>query len=489
MTVAIAAEKDMIAGTPPPQEEMAMTSELALMPVTELVAGFGSGAFSPVDALDAALARIAAHNGRVNAVCHLDEAGARAAAEASARRWAAGSALGPVDGVPLTVKDTLNVAGMPTRWGSLLSEDRAAAEDCAAVARLREGGAVILGKNTVPEYGTGPVTINPLTGVTRNPWNLDKTPGGSSGGAAAAVAAGFGATAVGTDAGGSIRIPAALCGLVGLKTTLGRVPVYPPMVVPVLSTTGSLARTVADAALLLNVLSRSDGRDHQELPADGTDYRAGLEDGVAGLRVAYSPTLGYAPKIDAEVAACVAAAARAFERLGAIVEEVDPGFEDPHDLLRRLVHVGVASRTRHAHARRGEMSDHLGQSVEAGLEASALDYLESMEARARMHVHMTAFHRSWDLLLTPTVAVPAFAADSWVPEGFEGFGRIRAWSPFCYPFSLSQQPAVSLPCGFSGDGRPVGLQIVAAKYRDALVLRAAHAYEAAHDWAARRPPL
>ncbi len=466
-----------------------MAIELAFMSVTELVAGFRRGSISPVDALDAALAQVAAHNDRINAICHLDEAGARSAAEASARRWAADEALGPVDGVPLTVKDTLHVAGMPTRWGSPLSDDTPRAEDSAAVARLREGGAVIFGKNTVPEYGTGPVTINPLTGVTRNPWNLDKTPGGSSGGAAAAVAAGFGATAIGTDAGGSIRIPSALCGLVGLKTTLGLVPVYPPMVVPVLSTTGSLARTVSDAALLLNVLSRHDGRDHQELPPHDTDYTGGLDDGVKALRVAFSPTLGYAPKIDDEVADRVAAAARAFEQLGAIVEEVDPGFEDPHDLLRRLVNVGVAARTRHAHERRGEMGDNLKSSVEAGLEASALEYLESLEARARMHVFMTEFHRTYDVLLTPTVAVPAFTADRWMPEGFERFGRVRAWSPFCYPFSLSQQPAVSVPCGFTDDGRPVGLQIIAAKYQDALVLRAARAYEAAHDWVDRRPPL
>ena len=275
-----------------------MSDDIAFMPVTELVAAFRAKSVTPTQAMRAALDRISAHDDRVNGICYLDEEGALAAAAESDARWERGAPKGLVDGVPISVKDTLNVKGMPTRQGSKTADPNPVAADAAAVARMREHGAIIFGKNTTPEYGTGPSTVNPLTGVTRNPWNLDKSPGGSSGGAAAVVAAGIGQASLGTDAGGSIRIPCALCGLVGLKTTLARVAVYPPMVVPVLSTTGALARTVDDAELMLNVLSQRDGRDFQELAPDGVDYTRGLNDGIRGLRVAYSATLGFAPRVD-----------------------------------------------------------------------------------------------------------------------------------------------------------------------------------------------
>ena len=468
-----------------------MSDDIAFMPVTELVAAFRAKSVTPTQAMRAALDRISAHDDRVNGICYLDEEGALAAAAASDARWERGAPKGLVDGVPISVKDTLNVKGMPTRQGSKTADPNPVAADAAAVARMREHGAIIFGKNTTPEYGTGPSTVNPLTGVTRNPWNLDKSPGGSSGGAAAVVAAGIGQASLGTDAGGSIRIPCALCGLVGLKATLARVAVYPPMVVPVLSTTGALARTVDDAALMLNVLSQRDGRDFQELAPDGVDYTRGLNDGIRGLRVAYSATLGFAPRVDSEVADIVAKAAHAFTDLGATVEEKDPGFEDPHGFMRVLVNAGVAFKTREVpEENRALMSDSLRASIETGRNTSAVEYLVAMDARAKIFVHMQHFHETYDLLLTPTTAAPAFTAERFSPEDFEKeFGYIRAWTPFCYPFSLTQQAAVTVPCGFTKAGLPVGLQIVGPKFADALVLRAAKAYETAYPTTDRRPPL
>jgi len=466
-----------------------MTGDLVHWPVCKLIGAYRRKKASPVEVMRAVLARIDRLNGKVNAICHLDRDGAIKAAKQSERRWAKGRPLGPLDGIPVTAKDTLHIKGMPTRWGSPLSDPAPQTEDSAALARLRESGAILFGKNTCPEYGTGPVTINPLTGITRNPWNLTRTSGGSSGGAASAVAAGFGPMAIGTDAGGSIRIPCSFTGLVGLKTTLGLVPVYPPMVAPLLSTTGSITRTVDDAAYILNVIKRRDGRDFQELPPTADDYGKGIGKGVKGLRVAFSLTLGYAAKVDDEVAKIVTEAAYSFRKLGARVEDRDPGFENPNAIVRTFVNVGIAYRTRHGHGQMASMGENLKTSVEAGLKASAIDYATAFDQRAKLHAHMAAFHEKYDLLMTPTLAVAAFPAERWFPEEFAQFNNIRAWLPFTNPFSLSQQPAITIPCGFTREGLPVGLQIVGAKYADALVLRAAKAYESANDWRDRRPAL
>jgi aspartyl-tRNA(Asn)/glutamyl-tRNA(Gln) amidotransferase subunit A len=295
------------------------------MSATDLLAAYRTKTLSPVEATRAALDRIAALDSRVNAFCLVDEERALASARESEGRWHRGEPSGLVDGVPTTIKDLLLSKGWPTLRGSrTVKRDQAWDEDAPSVARLREHGAVFLGKTTTPELGWKGVTDNPLTGITRNPWDPDKTSGGSSGGAAVAAALGMGALHLGTDGGGSIRIPAAFSGIFGLKQTFGLVPAYPLSPFGTVAHVGPMTRSAADAALMLTVLAAPDARDWYALPPDGRDYRVGLDLGIKGKRIAWSPRLGNAV-VDPEVASLVKDAVRVLADLGAHVEEVDPG--------------------------------------------------------------------------------------------------------------------------------------------------------------------
>src|SRR6266853_590110 len=308
--------------------------ELGFMSASALVEAYRRKTLSPVEATKAALARIERLEPKLNAFVLVDAEGALAAARESEARWAKGAPKGLVDGVPTTIKDIVLTKGWPTLRGSRLTRrDQDWSEDAPAVARLREHGAVLLGKTTTPEFGWKGVTDSPLTGITRNPWNPAKTPGGSSGGAAAAVAAGMGPLAVGTDGGGSIRIPCGFTGLFGLKPSFGRVPAWPLSPFGTVAHVGPMTRSVTDAALMLNVLALPDARDWHALPFDPRDWRTGLEHGVRDLRIAYSPDLGYA-SVDPEVAAIVRKALDVFTDLGAKVEAKNPGFEDPDAIFR-----------------------------------------------------------------------------------------------------------------------------------------------------------
>jgi aspartyl-tRNA(Asn)/glutamyl-tRNA(Gln) amidotransferase subunit A len=459
-----------------------MSRDLALMPATELLANYRARRLSPVEATKAALARIAALNGRLNAFCLVDEEGALAAARRSEERWQRGAPVGLVDGVPTSIKDIVLAKGWPTLRGSrAVSPEQSWDEDSPAVARLREQGAVLLGRTTTPEFGWKGVTDSPLTGITRNPWNPDMTPGGSSGGAAVATATGMGALHIGTDGGGSIRIPAGFTGIFGFKQSFGRVPAHPPSPFGTLAHVGPMTRTVADAALMLTVLARPDARDCYALPADGCDYRNGLEDGVRGLRIAFTRTLAGAA-VDAEVAALVAAAAKVFAELGATVEEAVPELPDSAEIFARHWFPGAANALRaFTPAQRGLMDPGLVEIAAAGAALPLLDYLAAVKAREIMGVAMNQFHQRWDLLLTPTLPIPAFAAGREVPDG-DARKRWTSWTPFTYPFNLTRQPAATVPCGLTKAGLPVGLQIVGALYDDARVLRAARAFEQARPW-------
>ena len=457
-----------------------MNDDLCKMSAVDLVAAYGDGSVSPVEVTQAALERINAHNKAYNAFCLVDDEGALAAAKQSEERWRQGVPQGRIDGVPATVKDLVLAKDWPTQRGSRTSDrSQLSAEDAPAVARLREHGAVILGKTTTPEYGWKGVTDSPLTGITRNPWNPDHTPGGSSGGAAVAALCGMGPLHIGTDGGGSVRIPASFCGIFGLKANFGRVPVYPASPFGTLSHLGPMTRTVADAALMLTVMAEPDPRDAFELPYEGRDYSAVLEAGIAGLRVAYSPDLGYAT-VDPEVAELVAAAAQSFADLGVEVEQVDPGFENPRDIFRSHWYAGAAHILRAMTPAQRELVDPGLQTVAARGEAFSLkDYMNGALARSALAVTMRKFHQKYDLLLTPTMPTPAFSLGADSPIGPNG----SSWddhSPFTYPFNLTGQPAATLPCGFTSKGLPVGLQIVGRNYDEVNVLRAAYAYEAAH---------
>ncbi|MFQ5955228.1 MAG: amidase, partial [Kiloniellales bacterium] len=415
--------------------------DLAFTPATDLIALYRDKRLSPVEATEAAFDRIAAHDGRLNAFRLVDPDGALAAARASEARWRKGEPQGLMDGVPVSIKDLVLTRGWPTLRGSkTIDPHQAWDEDAPSVARLIEDGAVILGKTTTCEFGWKGVTDCPLTGITRNPWNPETTPGGSSGGAAAAVAAGMGPLAIGTDGGGSIRIPSGFTGLAGLKASYGRVPLYPPSPFGGLSHVGPMARTVADLALMLSVIARPDPRDPYALPADECDWRDGLEDGVAGLKVALSADLGYA-RVDGQVADLVAAAAATFADLGAEVEAVHPGFTSPADDFRTLWYAGAAHAVRPIdEGRRRLMDPGLIEVATEGAQLGAGDLLAAESTRAGLGLTMGLFHRRFDLLLTPTLPIPAFAAGEEVPPG-SGLGRWPEWTPFTYPFNMTGQPA------------------------------------------------
>ncbi len=467
-----------------------MSDELIRMSAVDLLAGYRQGRFSPVDATRAVLDRIHAVNEKINAFMIIDDEGAMTSARESEARWAKAEPKGLVDGVPTTIKDLVLTKGWPTLKGSLtVDPDGPWEEDAPCVARLREHGAVLLGKTTTPEVGWKGLTESALSGVTRNPWNLAKTPGGSSGGAAAALAADMGPLAVGSDGGGSIRIPSAFTGVFGLKANYGRVPVYPESAMRALSHVGPMTRSVADAALMLNVLAEPDYRDHTALPYQGIDFTQGLDAGVAGLKIAFSPDLGYA-NVDPEVARIVAEAAAVFTDLGAMVEQRDPGFENPKAVFKTHWWAGSAGAFAHMPDEiKAKLEPELAQIVAEGQELSILDYMRAMEGRTALCLHLREFFQQVDLLLTPALAVPAFDVGRLQPPGSPPDDTYWTdWTPFSYPFNLAQQPACSIPCGFTRDGLPVGLQIVADNFREDLVLRAAKAFESARPMD-RRPDL
>ncbi len=464
-----------------------VATDLADCSATELLALYRSKQASPVEATNAVLARIERINPKLLAYCHLAPAEAIDAARASEQRWRELRPMGALDGVPASIKDLILTKGWPTLRGSrTVDVEQPWDIDAPATARLREAGAVLLGKTSTPEFGCKGETNSPRTGITRNPWDPSKTPGGSSGGTAAAVAAGLGPLSVGTDGAGSVRIPAAFCGNFGLKPSFGRVPAYPLSPFGTVAHLGPHTMSVRDAALMLTELARPDARDWTSLPYDARDYSVGLDDGIRGLRVAWSPALGYA-KVHPEVAAACAKAVDTLRELGAQVEAVDPGFEDPLEITCGLWFVGAWTIWNTLTPQQQKVADpDFIAEAELGAKVSALQVQRLQLRRGALGSLMRQFMQRFDLLVTPTVAVPAFDAK---PAGHSPFDpkTMLGWTPFSYPFNLTQQPACTIPCGLTSAGLPIGLQFVGPMFGDALVLRAARAYESAHpiprpDW-------
>ena len=451
-------------------------SGLHELTAVQLLEGYRTRAFSPVEVAGSVMQRIEERNPQLNAFNlvsnHLNEE-----AKASESRWLSGMPKGLLDGVPVSIKDIILTRGWPTLRGSKTVDPKGPwNDDAPATARLREHGALLLGKTTTPEFGWKGVTDSPLTGITRNPWNPAKTPGGSSGGAAAAVAAGMGPLAVGTDGGGSIRIPCSFTGLFGIKPSFGRVPAWPLSPFGTVAHVGPITKSTADAALMLNVLAQPDARDWHALPYEPRDWRMDLDQGIRDLRIAWSPDLGYA-KVDPEVLSLVAKSIAVFTDLGARVEEKHPGFENPETMFRVHWFSGAALLLKSI--KQKELIDPgLVEVAAQGEKITAHELLDAQQKRGALGVHMNLFHRDYDLLVTPTLAVSAFDAGREFPQT-SGGKRWTDWTPFTYPFNLTQQPAASIPCGFTKDGLPVGLQIVGPRYADALVLRAARAFESA----------
>ncbi len=450
-----------------------MSADLCSLSAAALLEAYRMRTLSPVEVVRAVLARIETLNPKLNAF-NLVSDRAMDEARASEARWSSGQPQGLLDGVPVSIKDIILTRGWPTRRGSKTVDAKGPwNDDAPATARLREHGAVLVGKTTTPEFGWKGVTDSPLTGITRNPWNTDKTPGGSSGGAAVAVATGMGALAVGTDGGGSIRIPASFTGVFGIKPSFGRVPAWPLSPFGTVAHVGPMTREVTDAALMLTVLSLPDARDWHSLPYEPRDYRAGIEAGVRDLRIAYSSNLGYA-EVDAEVSDLVGRAVGVFGELGARVEEKHPGFDNAGPVFQTHWFAGAAALMRGVKERK-LVDPGLLEVAEHGARITLAELQEAQMKRGALGMHMNLFHRDFDLLVTPTVAVSAFDVGQESPVK----GRWTDWTPFSYPFNLTGQPAASIPCGFTRAGLPVGLHIVGPRFADALVLRAARAFERA----------
>lgn len=472
---------------PSPRGSMSV-EEPATLSATELLLHYRRRTLSPVEVAKDCLARARRWNDTVQAFCLIDEAGALAAARASESRWMKGEPCGLVDGVPATIKDLVVARGWVARRGSCsTAEAPPAGTDAPVTARLREGGAVLLGSTTTPEFGWKAVTDNPLGTVARNPWNLAMTPGGSSGGAAVAAALGMGALHVGTDGGGSIRIPAGFCGIVGLKPTFGRVPAWPLSPFGTVAHLGPMTRTVADAALMLTVICAQDVRDWHALPADGTDYRLGLDRGVAGLRIAASATLGCV-EVQPEIRARFDDAVATLADLGARVRWVDPPVGRAGDIFARTW-FPAATRLleKLPPAARLRLDPGLVAMAEQGAGYGRAELQDAQLERGELGGAMQGFFAGHDLLVTPTTALAAFPVGREHPD-HDG-KRWVDWAGFSYPFNLTQQPAISVPAGLTSTGLPVGLQIVGPKYAEACVLRAAKAFESACPPAFPAAPL
>jgi aspartyl-tRNA(Asn)/glutamyl-tRNA(Gln) amidotransferase subunit A len=469
-------------------------TDLCFTSAVELAELIRRRALSPVEVTRAVLERIDRLNPRLGAYVVVHAERALGEARAAERAVMAGDPLGPLHGVPVSIKDNLWTAGERTTYGSRLQAEFVAPQDAPSVARLRAAGAIFVGRTNLPEFAWRGSTDNRLFGESRNPWDLTRTPGGSTGGGAAAVAAGLAPLALGSDGAGSIRIPASFCGLVGLKPTFGRVPMYPAaggneLVAHVCP----LARTVPDVALMMNAIARHDRRDAFALPDDGVDYLAACREPLAGTRagerarIAWSGDLGFAP-VEPETRAIAETAARAFSEIGLGVEEASPELGDPSVILKTLY--GGAQAGAHA-ARSAEQKAQMDPELVAYAEASAglsvVEYLRAVAARQAMVDALRRFFERYDLLLTPTLCLPAFPLGVVGPSEVAGRKVTHLGWTLCYPFNYSGQPAVSVPAGWTASGLPVGLQIVGRRLEDSLVLRAAAAFEALRPWATRRP--
>jgi aspartyl-tRNA(Asn)/glutamyl-tRNA(Gln) amidotransferase subunit A len=459
------------------REEAMPGTDAALLTAEEMLALYATRALSPVEVLQAVTERIARLNPTYNAFAVLNPRALEAAGD-SAARWAAGRPLGLLDGVPCTVKDLVDVAGFPTRRGSRATDPTPAAEDAPSVLGLKAAGAVIVGKTTTTEFGWKSPGDCPLHGITRNPWNPEVTTGGSSSGAGAAGAAGFGPLHIGTDAGGSIRIPAAWCGLVGLKPSYGRVPQWPAGAFAAVACLGPMTRNVRDAALMFSVLARYDLRDPFCIPDDPRDWRDGIEDGVAGLRVGVLRRPGFDAPIDADGLAAVEHAASILTEAGATVEEAAADLPDTSAVFSRVWGAALARLVAILpEDRRGLLDPGIREVAERLGGMSAVAFMDAEAMRAAAGHAMARLHQRVDLVLCPTVPAGPPLADAPTVDPVQALWR--EWAPWTFTFNLTRQPAITMPLGFGAAGLPRSVQLAAAQYRDDLVLRAARVLELA----------
>lgn len=479
---------------------MATANDICRMDAVSLASKIRAKEMSPVEVVDAVLSRMDRLEPVLHAFCTPTPDLARETAQRLERAIMAGEELGPLAGVPVGIKDLVCTKGIRTTSGSVAYKDFVPEEDDIVVERLKNSGAIILGKTNVSEFGYSGTGHNPVFETTRNPWNTALTPGGSSAGSGAAVATGMGPFAIGSDGGGSVRIPASFCSLYGIKASMGRVPLYPgtrderyPGVSSWegLEHIGPISRTVADSALMLSVIAAGpDDRDRYSLPQPDFDWMESLKGDLRGLKVAYSPDWGYAA-VDPQVRQIVGEAVKVFERdLGCQVEEAHPGWEDPYNAFRSLVALETDLRGMRELVDKypGQMSPHLVQLLRHPWTAE--DFTNAVVDRKAVANKMWKFMRKYDLLLTPTLACPPFAIHVQGPEKIDGRTvEPNRWVAFTFPFNMTGQPAASIPAGWTKDGLPVGLQIVGRHLDDPMVLKASAAFEAAMPWRDLWPPM
>ena len=466
-------------------------ADLGFLPAVELAALIRAKTISPVEFTAAIIRRIERLEPQVNAFAHFAPDQAMAAARAAEAAVMRGTPLGPLHGVTATIKDLAVTRDFPTQFGSKIFAGHRTPDDTPAAARLRQAGAILLGKTTTSEFGWTGVSRSPLTGITHNPWKHGYNAGASSAGAAAAAAAGFGSLHQGSDGAGSIRMPAHFCGVFGLKPSFGRVPFAPVSVGDYTSHNGPLSRTVADAALMLEVMAGPHPLDHTSLEAWPAPYLRRLPEGVAGRRIAYSADLGHA-RVDPEVAALAETAAEAFAAaIGATLERVTPDWGPlGPDLARGFWSAHLTRLARHLPHWEAAMDPGLVACIRAGGQIDMAGYQELRERKMEYIARIHTWFEAWDFLLTPAVSVAAFPADRLMPAHWpEHPWDWLSWAEFSYPFNMAWNPAASLPCGVTAEGLPVGLQIVGRRFDDLGVLQAAAAFEQARPWAHRRPAL
>jgi len=469
------------------------TEELCFKSAREIRSLIGRKEISPRETLEAFISRIETVNPKVNAFCTLAFDQAREVAKKAEEKISAGEAIGPLHGVPVAIKDLTPTAGIRTTYGSKIFEDYIPDEDGLIVERLKSAGAIVIGKTNTPEFGAGANTYNAVFGATRNPWDPRLTCGGSSGGSAVALACGLSPLATGSDLGGSLRIPASFCGVVGFRTSPGLIPFYPDILGwDTFSVEGPMARDVADTALLLSVLAGFDERSPISFPVDARAFLSAVErPEIKGFRVAWSPDLGIIP-VDREVRTVAQQAAKRFSELGCVVEEAHPDFEG----LREVISVTRAHRMATLHREKLEkwrhvMNPNLVWNIEQGLSLTGKEIEEAEKARTVLYHRVRHFLKRYDLLLTPTVAVPPFPVEIPFPKEINGqpMTNYTDWFLLTYAVSITSLPAISVPCGWTSQGLPVGLQIVGRKLQESTVLRAAAAFEAIAPWNEKRPRL
>ena len=475
------------------------TNEICKMEATQLAGEIRARNLSAVEVVDAVLERMERLEPTLHAFCTPTPDAAREDAKRIDADLSAGRDPGPLAGVPVGIKDLVATKGVRTAMGSWAYADFVPDEDDVVVERLKDAGAIVLGKTNVPEFGYSGVGHNPVFETTVNPWDISKTPGGSSAGSGAAVASGMGPLAIGSDGGGSVRIPSSFCGLFGMKASWGRVPLYPGVKderYPGVSSweslehIGPMSRTVADGALMLSVIAGPDDRDRNSIPAADFDWMEVLQGELTGLRVAYSADWGYAA-VDPRVRDVVGRGVQVFERdLGCVVEEADPGWDNPYEGFWGVVinETDLVGMRRLADELGDRMTPHLAEVLRA--EWTAEQLTSAGMTRKAVYNKMWRFMRTYDLLLTPTLAVPPFEVGIQGPTIIDGREVDQfEWLHFTYPLNLTGQPAATVPAGFTDDGLPVGLQIVGRHLDDPLVLRAAAAFEKAAPWKDKWPPM